>query len=82
MRTKTEGRHRKWRLIICMVAAMATARFNLMSGASAGWVAMLPLAIPLAGLAGVVLAARRPAAGESLVIADLSGAGLLPARPS
>lgn len=43
------------------VAVMATARFDLMIGESEGWVALLPLAIPLAGLAGIALTVTRSA---------------------
>ena len=47
------------------VATMATIRFDLMAGASGGWVAALPLAVPLAGLAGMVLIARPSAPAGS-----------------
>lgn len=47
------------------VAVMATLRFDLMAGASGGVAALLPLAIPLAGLVGIVLAAKLRGAGRS-----------------
>lgn len=47
------------------VAVMATLRFDLLAGSSGGWAALLPLAIPLAGLAGIALAAKLGGAGPS-----------------